>query len=61
MQTELFVFLTPHIIENDDDADRLRRKVGEAGELLEPHMLPEPLLPDSSGAVPDSTTIPPME
>ncbi|MGH7447506.1 MAG: secretion protein, partial [Longimicrobiales bacterium] len=52
VQTELFLFLTPHIISTDEDADRLRREIERGADLLKlqlpeertilPRGLPEP-------------------
>lgn len=45
--SELFVFLTPHVIEVDEDADRLREEIRERSELIDP---PVPFIPpDTSG------------
>ena len=45
--TELFLFLTPHIISSDDDIDKLRDAVREGSDLLKqvnigPHIQPKP-------------------
>ena len=34
LQTELFLFITPHIITNDDDADRMREEIEKNSKLL---------------------------
>jgi general secretion pathway protein D len=44
--SELFLFLTPHIITSDDDIDKLRNAVREGSELLKevdvgPHIVPK--------------------
>ncbi len=45
--SELFVFLTPHVIEVDEDADRLREEIRQRSELIDP---PVPLIPpDTAG------------
>ncbi len=54
--SELFLFLTPHIISNDDDIDKLRNAVKDSSELLKdvnvgPHLVPRA---DSLHAKPDS-------
>ena len=43
--TELFLFLTPHIISSDDDVDKLREAIREGSDLLKqmnigPHIIP---------------------
>ncbi len=35
-RSELFIFLTPHLVATDDDADRIRRNVEKNSELLRP-------------------------
>jgi len=54
--SELFVFLTPHVIATDDDADRAREGVKRGAELLQ-EQLPQtaPLIPSPSRSRPDST------
>lgn len=50
-RSELFLFLTPHIIKTDEDAERIRARV-EATELAGPQLPSQPLLlaPDSARA-----------
>lgn len=50
-RSELFLFLTPHIIATDEDAERIRAQV-EATELAGPQLPSQPLLlaPDSARA-----------
>ncbi len=54
--SELFLFLTPHIIRNDDDAERLRERVDAASNLPEgsgPILVPAPQpTPATPGARP---------
>lgn len=50
--SELFLFLTPHIVESDEDADRLKREIEANARLLEPltpilPLIPPALLPDT--------------
>ncbi|HUG38900.1 MAG TPA: secretin N-terminal domain-containing protein [Longimicrobiales bacterium] len=54
IQSELFLFLTPHIVETDGDADRIRDAIEGRTELLP--AIPDPLLPP---IVPVPDTIPP--
>ena len=44
LQSELFLFLTPHVVASDEDADRLRDGIHNGAELLRPVMPPAPLL-----------------
>jgi general secretion pathway protein D len=59
--TELFLFLTPHIVSSDEDIDRLRESVRDGSALLRgvpvegriggrPDTLPPPARPDTAGA-----------
>jgi type II secretory pathway component GspD/PulD (secretin) len=52
--TELFLFLTPHVVENDADADRLRAALEETSRLLQEQLrrLPTLFPPDSTPADP---------
>jgi general secretion pathway protein D len=43
--SELFLFLTPYIVANDDDADRLREEIEGRSDLLKGIVPIEPLLP----------------
>lgn len=43
IQSELFLFLTPHIVEVDDDVDRIRDAIEGQSELI--RELPDPFLP----------------
>lgn len=57
-QSELFLFLTPHVLETDDDMDALRRRIEERGEMQELLGQP-PIVPprqEQSGARPDTVT-----
>jgi len=66
--TELFLFLTPHIISSDDDVDKLREAIREGSDLLKqmnigPHIIPRAdtipvptLRPPSDSAKKDSLT-----
>ncbi|KPK79764.1 MAG: hypothetical protein AMS25_11470 [Gemmatimonas sp. SM23_52] len=44
VETELFLFLTPHVLESDADADRVRESVEETAPRIR-ERLPEPLIP----------------
>ncbi|MGQ0815849.1 MAG: hypothetical protein ACT4O1_15570, partial [Gemmatimonadota bacterium] len=52
--SELFLFLTPHVVETDEDADRLRNETehrdGLMRELSPIKPLLTPVKPDSAGA-----------
>lgn len=52
--SELFLFLTPHIIATDEDADRIREGAAQGVELLRPSIPLEPLI-DSTRQRRDST------
>jgi type II secretory pathway component GspD/PulD (secretin) len=66
--TELFLFLTPHIISSDDDVDKLRDAIREGSGLLRqmnigPHIIPRadtipvpPIRPPSDSTKKDSLT-----
>jgi general secretion pathway protein D len=43
--SELFLFLTPHIVATDQDADRMKREIEENAELLAPLAPIQPLIP----------------
>ncbi len=47
--SELFLFLTPHIVETDSDADRLLDEIERNVELLEPLVPITPLIPPAPG------------
>jgi general secretion pathway protein D len=53
-RNELFVFLTPHIVATDEDAERVREGVGRGAELLRPTLPTRPLI-DSMRPRRDST------
>lgn len=58
IQSELFLFITPHIIANDEDVDRVRDAIQSRTEMLPaiPTPLLEPPTADTSGgAVPPNT------
>jgi len=54
-QSELFLFITPHIIASDDDAERLRQSVDQGSPLLKDIPKGSVLVPDSSRQVKDTT------
>lgn len=62
-QSELFLFLTPHVIATDDDAEAIRRGVGDRSEAIERllHDHPPLGLPGDSTKVPGDSVPPPME
>lgn len=52
-QTELFLFLTPHIVRSDEDAERLRRSIEEhAGELKDRLPKERALIPPDTAQTP---------
>ena len=51
--SELFLFLTPHIVRSDEDVDRLRGGIEQRLELLDTE------LPKAAPIRPDSSTVPP--
>jgi general secretion pathway protein D len=54
--SELFLFLTPYIVTNDEDADRLRRELENNATLLEGVVPIQPILPQVIRATPPDTT-----
>jgi general secretion pathway protein D len=51
--SELFLFLTPHIVDSDDDADRIKNEIEANTELLKPFVPIEPLVsPDATPVTP---------
>ena len=59
--SELFLFLTPHIVETDEDADRLKEEIENNTELLRPYTPIEPLIPpDTTGLLP-AAPAPPVQ
>ena len=59
--SELFLFLTPHVVQSDDDMDRVREAIKENTELLRNLELRPIVPPNPAGPVrlPPSTTPPP--
>lgn len=55
--SELFLFLTPHIVATDEDADRVKNEIERNVDLLRPLTPITPLIPPSTQIPPD--TIPP--
>ena len=53
-RSELFLFLTPHIIATDEDADRVREGAARGSEMLRPSMPLQPLI-DTPRQQSDST------
>lgn len=47
-ESELFLFLTPHIVATDEDADRIRDEIGRDAEILRPDTMGISLAPDTS-------------
>ena len=43
--SELFLFLTPHIVQSDDDADRLRLEIDQHAPIIKSQPTPDALLP----------------
>lgn len=56
--SELFLFLTPYIVANDEDARRLREGIERGADLLDSVLPATPLFPDT---VPPDTVPPPEE
>jgi general secretion pathway protein D len=56
--SELFLFLTPHIVGDDADADRIREEIERNADLLGPLTPITPLIPPAVRIPPD--TIPPV-
>jgi general secretion pathway protein D len=52
--SELFLFLTPHVVQSDDDTDRIREAIKQNRELLRDLQL-APIIPP----VPTSPVVPP--
>lgn len=51
-ENELFLFLTPHIVETDDDADQLLEDLGRDAELLRPDTMDLSIRRDTLGVEP---------
>ncbi|HEX7118494.1 MAG TPA: type II and III secretion system protein [Longimicrobiales bacterium] len=61
-QSELFLFLTPHIIATDADLERYRRGLEQGAELLKDHLdgaVPAIVPPDTIGVGPDTIAVRP--
>jgi type II secretory pathway component GspD/PulD (secretin) len=52
--SELFLFLTPHIVMSDEDADRIKLEIERNAELLEPLTPITPLIPPAVRFPPDT-------
>lgn len=48
-ESELFLFLTPHIVATDEDADRIRDEIGQDAELLRPDTMDLSIARDTVG------------
>ena len=61
--SELFLFLTPHVVQTDDDIDRVREAIKENTELLRTLELKSLVPPNPAGPVrlPPATTPPPTD
>jgi general secretion pathway protein D len=55
-QNELFLFLTPHVVMNDDDADRMLKEIENNSKLLDPFQPITPFITPRNGgrAAPDT-------
>jgi type II secretion system protein D len=51
---ELFLFLTPHVVLNDEDADRMKRQIETNSKLLEPFAPITPFITPRAGGIPDT-------
>jgi general secretion pathway protein D len=60
--SELFLFLTPHVVVSDDDAQRLKDALEENVDLLQPLVPVQPIIPPFMPDLPPDTTqrIPPL-
>lgn len=56
--SELFLFLTPHVVVSDEDADRLKDALEENVDLLQPLMPATPLIPPQDPDLPVDTLRP---
>jgi general secretion pathway protein D len=56
--SELFLFLTPHIIATDEDVERVRQGLDRSTELLKPELPVRPLIVPPPAAKPDTTPTP---
>jgi general secretion pathway protein D len=56
-ESELFLFVTPHIVATDEDADRIREEIGQGAELLRPDTMDLSIARDTTelGIAPDTT------
>ncbi|HMI47385.1 MAG TPA: hypothetical protein VK481_01795, partial [Gemmatimonadaceae bacterium] len=60
--TELFLFLTPHIVMTDDEVDRVRRELEQHSEALKDGEASKPLIgPPSTGPTPPVVKPPPQQ
>jgi general secretion pathway protein D len=57
--SELFLFLTPHIVYTDQDADRVKREIEQNAELLAPLAPIQPLIPPAQRLPPPPPPLPP--
>jgi len=57
IQSELFLFVTPHIVQTDEDLDRIRTELGRQIDEQRPDTLDLSIIPDPVGrAIPPDTT-----
>lgn len=56
--TELFLFLTPHIVMTDEEVDRIRTEIEQGSETLKDGQATKPLVPPRST---ESTSAPPVK
>lgn len=57
VETELFLFMTPHVLETDEDIDRARENVEQAAPRIREQVPPPLVAPDTARA--DTTAAPP--
>jgi general secretion pathway protein D len=57
--TELFLFLTPHIVMTDEEVDRIRKELEQRSELLKDGQATKPLVPAPGDSIPSPIVKPP--
>jgi len=57
--TELFLFLTPHIVMTDEEVDRIRKELEKHSEMLKDGQVTKPLVPAAGDSIPSPVVKPP--
>lgn len=57
--TELFLFLTPHIVMTDEEVDRIRKELEQRSEVLKDGQATQPLIPPRPTGPPPGQTVQP--